>query len=95
MNLSNDEVKHIASLAKIGMTEEELQLIGGQLSQILEQFQSLNTINTEHIETTAHPTSLNTVLRSDKITNDKADEGMLDNAPKKEQDVVRVRPVLE
>ena len=95
MNLSNDEVKHIASLAKIGMTEEELQLIGGQLSQILEQFQSLNTINTEHIETTAHPTSLNTVLRSDKITNDKADVAILADAPKREQDLVRLRPVLQ
>ncbi len=61
MNLSNDEVKHIASLAKIGMTEEELKLIGAQLSQILEQFQSLNALDTENVETTAHPTSITTV----------------------------------
>jgi|TARA_B100000959_G_C14756829_1_gene531599 aspartyl-tRNA(Asn)/glutamyl-tRNA(Gln) amidotransferase subunit C len=95
MNLSNDEVKHIASLAKIGMTEEELKLIGAQLSQILEQFQSLNALDTENVETTAHPTSITTVLRNDEITNEKANEDMLDNAPKKEQDFVRVRRVLE
>ena len=95
MKLSNDEVKHIASLAKIGMTEEELEAIGAQLSQILEQFQSLSTVDTENVETTAHPTSLNTVLRNDEIINPKADEDMLDNAPKKEHGFVRVRPVLE
>lgn len=95
MKLSNDEVKHIASLAKIGMTEKELKVIGTQLSQILEQFQSLSALDTENVETTAHPTSLNTVLRNDEIINPKADEGMLSNAPKKEQGFVRVRPVME
>ncbi|MAO89486.1 MAG: Asp-tRNA(Asn)/Glu-tRNA(Gln) amidotransferase GatCAB subunit C [Dehalococcoidia bacterium] len=95
MKLSNDEVKHIASLAKIGMTEEELKVIGTQLSQILEQFQSLSALNTENVETTAHPTSLNTVLRNDEIINPKADEDMLENVPKREHGFVRVRPVLE
>ena len=95
MKLSNDEVKHIASLAKIGMTEEELKVIGAQLSQILEQFQSLSALDTENVETTAHPTGLNTVLRNDEIINPKADEGMLSNVPKKEQGFVRVRPVME
>ena len=95
MNLSNDEVKHIASLAKIGMTEEELKVIGTQLSQILEQFQSLSKVDTENVETTAHPTSLNTVLRNDEIINPKADEDMLENVPKREHGFVRVRPVLE
>ena len=95
MKLSNDQVKHIASLAKIGMTEEELNLVGVQLSQILEQFQSLRALDTKNTRTTAHPTDLNTVLRNDEITNQKADEGMLNNVPKKEQGFVRVRPVLE
>ena len=95
MKLSNDEVKHIASLAKIGMTEEELEVIGAQLSQILEQFQSLSALDTENVETTAHPTSLNTVLRNDEIINPKADEDMLENVPKREHGFVRVRPVLE
>ncbi|MBR61593.1 MAG: Asp-tRNA(Asn)/Glu-tRNA(Gln) amidotransferase GatCAB subunit C [Dehalococcoidia bacterium] len=95
MNLSSDEVKHIASLAKIAMSDSELKVIGSQLSQILDQFRSLSTLNTENIEITAHPTSLNTVLRTDDITNSKADKSMLDNAPRKEGDFVRVRSVLE
>lgn len=95
MNLSNDEVKHIASLAKIGMSEDELKIIGTQLSQILDQFRSLSSLNTDDIEITAHPTSIHTVLRSDEITNSKADKDMLNNVPRKEGDFVRVRPVLE
>ena len=95
MNLSSDEVKHIASLAKIAMSDSELKVIGSQLSQILDQFRSLSTLNTENIEIAAHPTSLNTVLRTDDITNSKADKSMLDNAPRKEGDFVRVRSVLE
>ena len=95
MNLSNDEVKHIASLAKIGMSEDELKIIGTQLSQILDQFRSLSSLNTDDIEITAHPTSIHTVLRCDEITNSKADKDMLNNVPRKEGDFVRVRPVLE
>ena len=49
MNLSNDEVKHIASLAKIGMSEDELKVIGTKLSQILDQFRSLSSLNTDDI----------------------------------------------
>ena len=49
MKLSNDEVKHIASLAKIGMTEKELKVIGTQLSQILEQFQSLSALDRKSV----------------------------------------------
>ena len=95
MKLSNDDVKHIASLAKVGMTEEEFEVIGAQLSQILEQFQSLSTLDTENSETTAHPTSLNTVLRNDEIINPKAGKDMLNNVPKKEHGFVRVRSVIE
>ena len=95
MKLSNDEVKHIASLAKVGMTEEEFEVIGAQLSQILEQFQSLSTLDTENSETTAHPTNLNTVLTNDEIINPKAGKDMLNNVPKKEHGFVRVRSVIE
>ncbi|PZC45707.1 MAG: aspartyl-tRNA(Asn)/glutamyl-tRNA(Gln) amidotransferase subunit C [Chloroflexi bacterium] len=95
MKLSNDEVRHIASLAKVGMTEEEFEVIGAQLSQILEQFQSLSTLDTENSETTAHPTSLNTVLRNDEIINPKAGKDMLNNVPRKEHGFVRVRSVIE
>ncbi len=95
MNLSNKQVKHIASLAKIGMTDEELKLIGEQLSQILEQFQSLSSLETENVKVTAHPTGLNTVLRHDKVKKQGTKSDHLRNVPRLEGDFVRVRPVIE
>ena len=46
MPLERSEVKHIASLARIGLTEDEIMMFGDQLSQILEQFEVLNELDT-------------------------------------------------
>ena len=95
MALTKDEVQHIAALCRIGVTDEELELMAGQLSQVLEMFQTLQGLDTDGVEPTAHSISLDTVLREDQAGESEPVENILLNAPVSENDLIRVKAVLE
>ena len=95
MPLDRSQVEHIASLARIGLTEEEIEMFGEQLSQILEQFEVLEELDTEGVAPTGHAGGLQTVMRED-IAQDSLDtEDVLKNAPRREGEFFRVNAVLE
>jgi aspartyl-tRNA(Asn)/glutamyl-tRNA(Gln) amidotransferase subunit C len=95
MPLEPSEVKHIASLARIGLTDEEIEMFGDQLSQILEQFEVLNELDTSGVTPTGHAGGLQTIMRDD-LTEDSLDsEDVLKNAPRREGAFFRVNAVLE
>ena len=95
MPLEPSEVKHIASLARIGLTDEEIEMFGNQLSQILEQFEVLNELDTSGVTPTGHAGGLQTIMRDD-LTEDSLDsEDVLRNAPRREGEFFRVNAVLE
>ena len=95
MPLEPSEVKHIASLARIGLTDEEIEMFGVQLSQILEQFEVLNELDTSGVTPTGHAGGLQTIMRDD-LTEDSLDsEDVLKNAPRREGEFFRVNAVLE
>ena len=66
MPLSREEVQHIATLCRIGMSEEELEQFRQQLSHILEQFEVLQQVDTTDIPPTGHSVALETVMREDE-----------------------------
>ena len=94
MELSTQHVEHIARLARIGMTPEEVEVFRGQLSDILTRFRVLSEVDTERSETTAHPSGVVAILRSDVAADSQAREQTLANAPNRHGDFVRVRAVL-
>lgn len=94
MALSREEVEHIARLARIGMTEEDLEVFGGQLSHILEQFNVLKEVDTEGVPATSHTVDLSSVFRDDEERESLAQEDVLANAPRRDGDYFRVKPVL-
>ena len=95
MPLEPSDVKHIASLARIGLTDEEIEMFGNQLSQILEQFEVLNELDTSGVTPTGHAGGLQTIMRDD-LTEDSLDsEDVLKNAPRREGEFFRVNAVLE
>jgi len=65
MKLSREEVKHIAALARLGMTEDEIEKAREQLSNILENFEVLKEVDTSGIPPTAQSISIVNVLRKD------------------------------
>ena len=95
MALSRDEVLHIARLARLGLSDEDVTRFQGQLSHILEQFEALSAVDTEGVPPTAYPLSLENVARDDQQTPSLPVEQVLANAPLREGRFFRVRRVLE
>ena len=95
MKLSQEEVLHIARLAKLGLTDEETDRLSRQLSHILESFEVLQEVDTEGVPPTAQPNMLCNVVKEDKARASLPQDEVLANAPHKDGEFFRVRAVLE
>ena len=95
MRLSLDEVRNIAALARVRMTDEELERMRDQMSNILENFDVLQEVDTEGVDPTGHSSGINTVMRDDDPRESVPVEDVLANAPDREEDFIRIRAVLE
>ena len=94
MPLTLEEVEHIASLARLRLTEEEKARYREQLSAILDYMAKLRELDTTHIEPTATVLPLRTVLRPDAVQPSLPPDESLANAPEAEGQMFRVPPVL-
>jgi len=95
MKLNREEVLHIARLARVALTEEEITRLSEQLSNLLEHFQVLQQVDTEGVPPTAQSVALQSVMRDDVVAPSLPPEDVLANAPRREDDCFRVRAVLE
>jgi aspartyl-tRNA(Asn)/glutamyl-tRNA(Gln) amidotransferase subunit C len=95
MKLSRDEVFHIARLVRLGVTEHELDKFQEQLSNILENFEILQQVDTSNVPPTAQAIPLHNVFREDEIAASLPQSEVLANAPRREGDYFRVPAVLE
>ena len=95
MALTADEVRHIAQLARVGLTDEDVTRFQAQLSVILDNFAALQAIDTEGVRPTAQPQDLLNVERDDAPRPSFPTQAMLANAPAREGDFIRVRRILE
>ena len=95
MKLSIDEVRHVANLARLGLSEEELEAMATQLSTILEYIDKLEEIDTSAIPPTAQVGELTDVMREDELGPSLPQEAALQNAPAREQGYFRVRAMQE
>ncbi len=95
MKLSRDEVLHIARLARLGLTEGEVDKFREQLSDILENFEILQQVDTSNVPPTAQAIPLQNVFREDEVAASLPQNEVLANAPRKEGDFFRVPAVLE
>ncbi|MFQ6016080.1 MAG: Asp-tRNA(Asn)/Glu-tRNA(Gln) amidotransferase subunit GatC [Anaerolineae bacterium] len=95
MKLSRAEVEHIAELAKLGLTEEEIEKFREQLSAILTYANRLQELDTEAIPPTAQITGLQNVMRPDEVSRSYSHEDILANAPQEKDGFFQVHAVLE
>ncbi len=95
MKLSREEVLHIARLARLGLTETEVDRLREQLSDILENFEILQQVDTSNVPPTAQSVALQNVMREDEVAPSLSPKEVLDNAPREEGGCFRVRAVLE
>ena len=95
MKLSREEVLHIALLARLGLTEAEVDKVSEQLSNILENFEALQQVDASNIPPTAQSIALQNVVSDDEAIPSLSRNQVLANAPQKEGDFFKVRSVLE
>lgn len=94
--LTKKQVAHVAHLARLELTDEQLDHYTGQLAAILEYVDQLNQVDTAQVEPVAQVTGLVNILQADEVTADTVDrQGFLDGAPAAEPPHVKVKAVLE
>ena len=92
MAISRDEVLHVARLARLALTDEEVERLGGQLSAILEAVGKVSELDLADVEPTAHLLELVNVWAEDEPQPSLTVDEALANAPDREAGFFRVPP---
>ncbi len=95
MSLTLDEVRWVAHLARLDLSEAELETMTRDLSAILEYVDQLQTINTDNVEPLAHPLPIHNVFREDEPAPSLLVDAALRNAPDRRANFYSVPAVLE
>jgi aspartyl-tRNA(Asn)/glutamyl-tRNA(Gln) amidotransferase subunit C len=95
MKLSYKQVRHIAWLARLGLSEDEVEKFSLQLSNILENFEILKEVDTADVPPATHTIPLQNVFRKDDVAESYSQAEILSNAPKQEGDCFKVQAILE
>lgn len=93
--ISIDEVKHVAKLAHLALSDEELLHCGEQLNRILEHFQALSEIDTTDVPITSHAILMVNHYREDVIHDSLPVEDVVANAPDGVDEFFRVPRIVE
>lgn len=88
--ISTDDVKHVAKLARLELTEEEINKYSKQLGSILQYVEQMNEVDTTGIEPMPHAIPVYNVMREDVVKYEQTKEEMLANAPFEEDGFFRV-----
>lgn len=95
MRLELETVEHIAALARVGLTPEEMERMRDQLSDVLDHISMLQEVNTDDILPTAQVIQQQNVMRDDVVRPSLPLEQVLHNAPDQEDGYLRVNAVLD
>jgi len=93
--LSSEEVEHVARLARLGLTPEEVTRYRDQLRNILAYINQLNRADTSRVPATAHPLEERNVMRADQPAPCLPVEAALRNAPSTEDGYFKVKAIQE
>ena len=94
-DLSVEEIRQISVLTRIAMTEDELDVMRTQMSNILDSVAILNEVDTEGVEPTGHSVNIKSVMREDKRQDSLTQDETLMNAPQRDGSFIRIKAVLE
>jgi aspartyl-tRNA(Asn)/glutamyl-tRNA(Gln) amidotransferase subunit C len=93
--IDRETVKNVAKLARLGLSEEEIEVLRNQLSVILENIAILREADVSGVSPTAHASRLSNIMRPDIAQPSYPPEVLLANAPAQEDNCLKVRAVLE
>jgi len=95
MKLTREEVRKVATLARLQLTFEEEDRLTAQLDTILRYMEKLNQLDTSRVEPFTHAVDVVNAFREDKVTNRPNAEALLANAPDKDQTFFKVPKIIE
>jgi aspartyl-tRNA(Asn)/glutamyl-tRNA(Gln) amidotransferase subunit C len=84
MSLSEEQVRHVAVLARLGLTDEQVKRLSGELSGILEHIDKIGELDLADVEPMAHAVDVVNVTRPDEVRPGLTQEQALTNAPEAE-----------
>ena len=93
-NISRDDVVHVAHLARLELTDDEIDLFTEQLGAVLEHAEDVAALETEGVPATAHPLPIENVLRDDEPRPSLDRDEVLAQAPAAEDHRFRVPRIL-
>jgi aspartyl-tRNA(Asn)/glutamyl-tRNA(Gln) amidotransferase subunit C len=93
-SISRDDVAHVARLARLDLTEDELELFTAQLAAVLEHAADVEALDVGDVPPTMHPYPLRNVLREDEVRPSVDRDEVLSQAPVAEDGRFKVPPIL-
>jgi len=93
--IDQQQVRKVAKLSRLQLTEQEVEEFAGQLSAILEYVEKLNELDTTNVEPLAHCLPISNVFRADEVKESLGTEKTLANAPRKDGDFFKVPKILD
>ena len=98
MRITSEEILHIAALARLSLSDEEVADVAKHFETMLKYVDKLNGLDTEGVDAMSHPIDLPTALREDEVTASRSEmhiRKIMDNAPNRRQDFFRVPKIVE
>lgn len=93
--IDESQVRTVAKLARLDLTESEVVEFSSELSAILEYIEKLNELDTDSVEPLAHCLPIHNVFRDDNIKDSLELEDVLKNAPAREGEFFKVPKILD
>jgi aspartyl-tRNA(Asn)/glutamyl-tRNA(Gln) amidotransferase subunit C len=84
MSISEDQVRHVANLARLGLSDEEVAVLGVELNDILVQIDRISALDLTGVEPTAHAVAVTNMTRPDVVRPGLSREDALRNAPEQQ-----------
>ena len=94
MAISKEEIIHIAKLASLNLSEEEIEKYTGDMQEILEFTNMINNVNTEGMNETVAANEKSNIFRKDEVINFENRELLLQNAPSQDEGMFRIPKVI-
>jgi len=95
--ISKQDVKHIAKLARLGLTQNEIKKMQRELSLILDYFEKLKEVDVSKIEPTTHSILVKNIMRNDEPKSESIEtrNKLIESAPDKKERFVKVKSILQ
>lgn len=95
MAISKEEVKHVASLAKLEFSDADLTKFTGQMDEIINMVRQLSEVDTTDVPVTTHVTDAHSVLRDDVAKPGTPREELMKNVPEASDGFIKVPAIID